>query len=248
MEIITSAQNRIVKLARSLADKKYRDEHGLFLAEGGNLVKDIPRGAEVSFLLLTPERAGEAAELLASTRAQVYYVSDAVMKSLSDTVSPYGMAAALKIPRREFALPQGNALVLDGVSDPGNLGTILRTAAAADFTDVYLLDCADVYAPKTVRASMGGVFRVRAAKVTEEQAAEVAEKTVSVALDMDGGSIAECTLTPPVTLIAGSEAHGVRERLLKAAGGVKSLPMKNGMESLNVAVAAAVAMYRIYNN
>ena len=140
-EIITSTKNATVKLARSLAEKKFREEHGLFLVEGGNIVKDIPAGTEVEFYLVSESRAEETAAALALTRAKVYYVTDAVMKSLSDTVTPYGLAAAVKIPERQFALPEGNAILLDGVSDPGNLGTVIRTAAAAGFGRLLLPGC-----------------------------------------------------------------------------------------------------------
>lgn len=244
-EIITSTKNATVKLARSLAEKKFREEHGLFLVEGGNIVKDIPAGTEVEFYLVSESRAEETAAALALTRAKVYYVTDAVMKSLSDTVTPYGLAAAVKIPERQFALPDGNAILLDGVSDPGNLGTVIRTAAAAGFGDVYLLGCADPYSGKAVRASMGGIFRVRVTEVSEEQAVALVVGTSSVTLDMGGENILAKGLRAPVTLVAGSEAHGVRKIIADSSEKIGSLPMQGGMESLNVAIAAAVAMYSV---
>lgn len=251
MEIITSVKNDTVRLAKSLAEKKFRGQTGLFLVEGGNIVKDIPQDVNVRFYLATERRADEIPVRVDSSRPQVYYVTDAVMKSLSDTVTPYGLAAVAEIPVREFAHPRGNALLLDGVSDPGNLGTVLRTAAATGFDDVYFLGCADPYSPKTVRASMGGIFRTRLYEVTEEQACELASDDGAVALDMAGKSFTEGGLPPRVTLVAGSEAHGVRPAVLRACASVRSLPMFNGMESLNVAVASAVAMYLsafIFNN
>ena len=243
-EIITSTKNATVKLARSLAEKKFREEHGLFLVEGGNIVKDIPVGTEVEFYLVSESRAEETAAALALTRARVYYVTDAVMKSLSDTVTPYGIAAAVKIPERRFALPAGNAVLLDGVSDPGNVGTVIRTAAAAGF-DVFLLGCADPFSGKAVRASMGGIFRTRVTEITEEQAVELVSRTSSVTLDMGGENILAKGLRAPVTLVAGSEAHGVRQCVAEKSKLIGSLPMQGGMESLNVAVAAAVAMYSV---
>lgn len=245
MDVITSTQNATVKLFRSLSEKKFREREGLFPVEGGNIVRDIPRTQGVKFVLATPARAEEAQARFGA--AKVLCVSEEVMKSVSDTVTPYGLAAAAEIPARGFSLPTGNALLLDGVSDPGNLGTILRTAAATGFDDVYLLDCADEYAPKAVRASMGGIFRVRTYKVTEEQAIGLAEGARSAALDMGGDDLVCAPLAAPCLYIAGSEAHGVRESLIRAAREVKSLPMKNGMESLNVAVAVAVAMYMTFS-
>ncbi len=243
-EIITSTKNATVKLARSLAEKKFREEHGLFLVEGGNIVKDIPVGTEVEFYLVSESRAEETAAALALTRARVYYVTDAVMKSLSDTVTPYGIAAAVKIPERQFALPEGNAILLDGVSDPGNVGTVIRTAAATGF-EVFLLGCADPFSGKAVRASMGGIFRTRVTEITEEQAVELVSRTSSVTLDMGGENILAKGLRAPVTLVAGSEAHGVRQCVAEKSKLIGSLPMQGGMESLNVAVAAAVAMYSV---
>lgn len=243
-EIITSTKNATVKLARSLAEKKFREEHGLFLVEGGNIVKDIPAETEVEFYLVSESRAEETAAALALTRARVYYVTDAVMKSLSDTVTPYGIAAAVKIPERQFAFPDGNAILLDGVSDPGNVGTVIRTAAATGF-GVFLLGCADPYSCKAVRASMGGIFRTRVTEITEEQAVELVSRTSSVTLDMGGENILAKGLRAPVTLVAGSEAHGVRQCVAEKSKLIGSLPMQGGMESLNVAVAAAVAMYSV---
>lgn len=245
MEIVTSVQNRTVKLFRSLSEKKFREREGLFPVEGGNISKDIPPSAKVRFVLAVPERLGEAEERFPG--AQVVAVADEVMKSVSGTVTPYGLAAAVELPHFPFAPPRGNALLLDGVSDPGNLGTIIRTAAATGFNDVYLLDCADAYAPKSVRASMGGIFRVRACAVTEEEALRLASDTRSAALDMGGKDIFSFPVPSPCLLVAGSEAHGVRQSVLRAVKEVRALPMTGGMESLNVAVAAGIAMYTTFS-
>lgn len=255
MQIITSTKNQYVKQARSLAKKKFRDETGLFLVEGTNIIKDMPVQVEVEYLLATEQRADETerfcasyssknSSVLAFTRAQVYYVSEEIMQYVADTVSPYGLCAICKMPKREFAMPKGNALILDGVSDPGNLGTILRTAAACDFLDVYLLDTADIYSPKVVRATLGGLFRVNTYQIDEKTALELMSNTNSCVLDMGGKNILENKPKAPVLLVAGNEAHGVRDALKKSAKNTYSLPMKNEIESLNVAVATAVAMYQ----
>ncbi len=178
------------------------------------------------------------------TRAQVYCVSDDVMQSISDTVTPYGIAAVCKQNDTPFALPKGNALLLDGVSDPGNLGTIFRTAAACGFEDIYLLDCADVYSPKVVRATLGSLFKVRSYRIDCEQALTLTRQTNSAVLDMNGTNILSAPPKSPVLFIAGSEAHGVSDMLKGEAKRTYSLPMKNDIESLNVAVATSVAMYQ----
>ena len=259
MQIITSTKNQFVKEARSLSQKKFRIETGLFLVEGINLIKDMPSSVRVKYVLATPSRESEvetiffsdekerqekAMQSVAFTRAQVYYVSDEVMAYVADTVSPYGICAVCEIPKSEFRMPDSNALLLDGVSDPGNLGTILRSAAACDFCDVYLFDTADVFSPKVVRATLGGLFRVRLHEVDECLALKLMAETNSAVLDMGGKNILENKPSTPVLLVAGNEAHGVREILKRAAKNTYSLPMKNEIESLNVAVATAVSMYQ----
>ncbi len=244
-EIITSTSNKIVKMVRSLKEKKFRDKTGLFLAEGMNLVKDIPSGMDVEFYVVSESRADEIDNIGLSSSAKLYYVSDSVMKSLSATVTPIGLLAVVRIPTPEFSFPRNKAIILDGVSDPGNVGGIIRTAAATGFEDVYLLDCADPYSPKAVRGSMSGIFRTRIFKTNEDQALAILKETNSVALDMDGEDITKDKICAPVTLVAGSEAHGVRELFKKESKKIGSLPMQSGMESLNVAVAASVAMYYV---
>lgn len=181
---------------------------------------------------------------ISRTRAQVYCVSDEVMQSISDTVTPYGIAAVCRQNDTAFALPKGNALLLDGVSDPGNVGTIFRTAAACGFEDIYLLDCADVYAPKVVRATLGSLFKVRFYRIDGEQALMLVRQTNSAVLDMNGTDILSAPPKSPLLFIAGSEAHGVSDMLKGEAKRTYSLPMKNDIESLNVAVATSVAMYQ----
>lgn len=250
MEIITSTKNQYVRQAKSLAERKFRLQTGLFLAEGINLIKDMPCDVSIQYILATEDCALQAQNLAAEhitvekTTPKVYYVTDEVMKYLADTVTPYGIAAVCNIPREQYELPQGNALLLDGVSDPGNIGTILRTAAACEFNTVYFLDTADAYSPKVVRASLGGIFKVKTVVVDETQAIELVRSTQSAVLDMNGVDLTKQKIIAPVLIVAGSEAHGVRAVLKTEAKSVISLPMKNNIESLNVAVATAVAMYQ----
>lgn len=253
MEIISSTKNQFVKLARSLQEKKFRTETGLFLVEGINLLKDLPDTVETEYLFSTEDRLDEANSIFSTskisgfinTRAQVYCVSEDVMQYISDTKTPYGILAVCKIPNKKFSVNENNAILLDGVSDPGNIGTIIRCAAACDYKDVYLLDCCDLYSPKVVRSTLGGLFRVNTHVISLEEARELIDKKTSAVLDMNGDDIFEKKLSGPVLLIAGNEAHGVRDEFKQNATYKLSLPMKNGIESLNVAVASAVAMYQI---
>lgn len=236
---ITSRQNATVKFVRSLQDKKSRKEFGLYLAEGVNLLKDADILPET--VLATPSRYEEAKKFFASSK--ILTVTDEVMQSVSDTKSPYGILAVVKMPKNEFKYPDGNAVLLDGVEDAGNLGTIMRTAIACGFDTVYLLDTADVYSPKVVRASLGAIFGLNVIEIDETQAIDLVRHENSAVLDMGGKNLLGERLTDKILFVAGSEAHGVRDSLKKNCKEVYSLPMKH-IESLNVAVATAVAMYQ----
>lgn len=215
------------------------------MTEGKNLLKDLPPHVEIEFILTTAERFDEANALSkAHGEAKVFAAADGLIKSVADTQTPYGIIAVCKIPSAEFSLPMGNAILLDGVADPGNVGTIFRTAAACDFKDIYLVDSADIYSPKVVRATLGGLFKVNAHVIDADVAADLIRSTNSAVLDMDGENLLSTKIDKPILFIAGNEAHGVRQEFKQIAKKTYSLPMQNGVESLNVAVASAVAMFR----
>lgn len=241
MEIITSAKNANLKLLKSLGDKKNRDSLNLFLVEGLNICRDIPNDFEIEFFAVDEDKIEKFRPVTDKFSAKVLAVKNPLLDTALDTVNPQGIAAVVKKKQKEFLFPKNNSILLDGVSDAGNVGAVLRTAAAAGFSQVYLLDCADAYSPKSVRASMGGIFKIDCIEVDEGHALDLVKNTNSVALDMGGGE--NLTKTRPVLLIGGNEARGIRQSVLNAAKSVFSLPMKNEMESLNIAVAMSIAMY-----
>ncbi len=255
MEQISSTKNQYVKLARSLFDKKNRTSSGLFLVEGINVLRDMPSTVQVEYLFFTDSRKDEALSLVESKMAEegnfsyahanIACVSDSVLSYITDTVSPYGIVAICKMLDNSFSLCEGKSILLDGVQDPGNLGTIIRTAAACNFKNVYLLDTVDLYSPKVVRSTLGAMFRVNIVKVSLEDVKErIAPHRSICVLDMDGENLLEVTIPENAVLVCGNEAHGVRKELKNLAKHTYSLPMTNGIESLNVAVASAVAMYQ----
>lgn len=260
MQTITSTKNQYVKLARSLSQKKFRVDTGLMLVEGVNLIKDMPSSVVVKYVFTTKERAGEVESIFAKRRVdnavlsekncdlvdnvEIFEVDNNIIDYISNTVTPYGIVAVCEIPIIPFEKPKGNALLLDAITDPGNMGTIMRSAAACGFLDIYMLDCVDLYSPKVVRATLGGLFRVRAFVIDEQQAIELMKDCNSAVLDMDGENILTANVPKPLLFVAGNEAHGVRDSLKDIAKHVYSLPMQNGIESLNVAVATSVAMYQ----
>jgi rRNA methylases len=242
METITSKSNERVKLVKKLADKKYRDELGLYVVEGLTLLKDMPESVKVQAFFVTEGIIEQAESIVSKYRAEIISVSQGVMNYIADTVTPSGILAVI---RRESGAPTGApSIVLDRVSDSGNVGTLIRTAAAFGYTDVYLVNTADAYSSKVARSSMGGLFKVNLIEATEKEVIASLKNHFKIALDMDGASIESVQAKAPVALFLGSEAHGLSDGFVAAADAVASISMLNEMESLNVAVAGAISMYK----
>jgi len=242
-EIITSAQNAKIKLLRSLGDKKSRISSGLFVAEGSNLVKDIKEKSSSLFV-----RAGDADKyntLIESWTGDVTLVADHIFDGVADTVSASGVLAAVPIPKSK-PLTGRIVLVLDGISDPGNLGTILRTACALGIYDIIGAECADFFNPKTVRASMGGIFLANLVEVRREELPELLKDYTVAALDMSGSDVYDFVPPARLALAVGSEAHGVSDTVKKLSSHTLAVPMYGGgIESLNAAISVSIALSAI---
>lgn len=245
MDTITSVANDKVKLVKKLNIKKYRQEYGLFVVEGVNILKDMPETTQVEYFFATESVFSTVKYIVDRFSAPCYTVTDEVMKSMADTVSPSGLLAVIRITQGKAV--NSNALVLDRVSDSGNIGTLIRTAVSAGFCNIYLINCVDVYSGKVARASMGGIFRAQLIDLSEDEAIKALKGYHSIAMDMNGADISLYKPTYPVAIVLGSESQGVSEKLLNSVNTIISLEMQNGMESLNVAVAGGIAMYFINN-
>ena len=248
--VITSISNEKVKLFRSLTESKGRKERGLYLAEGYNLVKDIPASAAVRYLFLKESKAEAYASEFARFGAETIVLSDELFDRVSDTVTPWGVAAVLEIPKSTdiSELNEDKLIVLDHLSDAGNVGAILRTAVAAGYRQAVLLECADPYSPKAVRSSMSAIFKIDLSFSDNKSflCSKNIKKYDIMVLDMAGESIFDYAPKGKFALVVGNEAHGVSPDL-KAACRKLSIPMRS-MESLNAAVSASVAMYLIEKN
>lgn len=249
MEIITSVNNPTVKRASSLSDKKYRRYYGTFLVEGYKLVNEIVCGAlELEKLYVESSQITKYSDLIAKCEPNVVVLSEIAFNKISSTVTSQGIIAEVKMkPSLELEIEQP-ILVLDRISDPGNLGTIIRTAAATGFRDIVLLECADPYNPKTVRSSSGGIFYTDFYPLEFDEFCEVCQKykTKIYIADMNGENVFKFdNKTENYALVIGSEGSGVSDRVRKIADQVLSLPMKSQMESLNAGVSASVIMYQL---
>jgi TrmH family RNA methyltransferase len=245
MKYITSADNNLIKIAASLKEKKYRQKYGLYVIEGWRAVKDaVEAGAEIECVFA---EEGQQFDLYDATQ-EVYIVPSRLMEKICGTATPQGIAALARIKTPKLGALSW-CLVLDRLSDPGNLGTIIRTAAACGVRDIILCGCADPYNPKCVRATMGGLNYVNLFEMEAEKAID-AVKGAGIPLlcaDMGGKNIFERKKQDNFALVIGSEAHGMGEAFLKACDEVISLPMRN-VESLNAAVCASVMMYLLIHS
>ena len=167
------------------------------------------------------------------------------MQQISDTTTPAGIVAVVAMPP-DRRVSKEDVVVLDGISDPGNFGTIVRTCVACGITQILAVNCTDWTAGKVVRGSMGGVFSVNIVTVAggDEAGALLADHNV-YALDMGGENVYEAVIdkAKPFALVTGNEAHGVSQFFRQRADKILALPMKEGMESLNAAVATSIALY-----
>lgn len=246
MERITSVKNPLIARLRSLKSGRARREAGLFVVEGETMLREALGAGLAARVFLS-----EQPSLLAERFEQAHLVSRGVLEAVCDTKTPQGMLGAFELPAPVGLEDAPDRLVaLDGVQDPGNVGTIWRTADAAGFSGLLLgTRCADPYSPKVQRAAMGSGFRlpVLAAEPLEGALSQLrARGWRIVASALDGGDFyARAEAGNRFVLVIGSEAHGVSAAVRAQADEAVRLPMRGGAESLNAAVAAGIMMYEM---
>lgn len=251
METITSKNNPAVMAAAKLADKKYRERTGTFAFEGIKLFSEaLSAGVRFSRVFVTETAYEKYGERLSAVGAdKLTLVSDAVYEKLSFERAPQGVFCVAYYfspsPKAETSL----VILLDGVADPGNFGAVLRSADAFGIDAVYVgADSADLYNPKTVRACMGSLFRVdvrRVDSVAEQVRALRADgfRVYATALDARSEDIRRANLSGKVGFVIGNEGHGVSTSVLDACTGSVIIPMSDGPQSLNAAVASGIVMW-----
>jgi TrmH family RNA methyltransferase len=245
------------KLLGRLLQRKSREKEGLFLVEGiRSGAEAVEAGADITFAVRSPRAlelvGGEAlSDRLEQMGVEVAHVTDAELAGFSDADAPQGLLLVCREPDRELAqLSRGaeqRLLLLDGLQDPGNVGTLVRVAAAFGLSGVVALEgTADLYNPKAVRASAGGVFRVPLVRETWQVAGDwMRQHHVKLLVAHPAGvDVARATVAAPWALVVGGEARGVRPEL-SAAGQLIGIPMPGGSESLNAAVAGSILLYVI---
>ena len=244
-EYITSRKNPLLQqVKRLLTSRKERWETGLFVSDGTKLLQEAIRwwpGLDTVIL-------SEDVDMELPLGVRCVKVPADVMESISPMQSPQGALFLCRLPEETPFTPQAGMLLLDGIQNPGNLGTILRTADALQIPVALLEGCADPYSHKVVRASMGAVFRMEIPQTTwaeVKEACEYAKIPIAVtALNDTAQDIRQAPLAT-MAVVIGSEGQGVRQEILQAAEHSLIIPMNPNCESLNASVAAAIVMWQM---
>ena len=244
-ERITSRRNPLVQQVKKLlTSKREREKLGLFVSDGTKLLEEAVRycpGLHTVFL-------SEGVEVRVPESCRVIRVSREVMEAISPMESPQGAVFLCKLPEKREFRPEKGMLLLDGIQDPGNLGTILRTADAWNVPVALLEGCADPFSHKVVRSSMGAVFRAPVTvtdwQTAKESCARAGIPVAVTALNQRAEDIRKADVAA-MAVVIGSEGQGVRREILESAGHCLIIPMNDHCESLNAAIAAATVMWQM---
>jgi TrmH family RNA methyltransferase len=267
-DIISSRNNPTVKWAASLATKKGRDALASFIAEGEKLsIEALSAHLPVTHIFISEKKQGELMARLADflrdpaySDTQLITLSESAFEKISTEMSPQGIISVIKyldffreidiIYKEEFfVLPDERIIILSSVRDPGNLGAVIRSAAAFGVDHVILTaDSADIYNPKTVRSAMGSLFRVKVTTVSDicsfvSLLRECGRRVFAAELSENALSVNEVGLLPTDAVIIGNEGHGIPRELSSVCTKSVYIPISKKTESLNAAVAAAVFMW-----
>ena len=268
-EIVTSRQNALVKLTASLSERKFREREGLFRFDGKKLFGEALAAKLPLFAVWWKESAvrslvafAGAAELPDGCRSVI--LPDELFDKLSEEKSPEGVICVsryldkfhkiVKMDERiasEALFLQGHTLLVESVRDPGNLGTVIRSAAAFGVAQIVLsADCADIYHPRTIRAAMGTLFHTRIVTVADLPRAITAlrerGRVYAAALDDTAARLGQVTFGANDAVMVGNEGHGLSPEAIAACSDTIYIPMADGVESLNAGVAASVLLWELY--
>ncbi|MDA3844840.1 MAG: RNA methyltransferase [Candidatus Kapabacteria bacterium] len=247
---MTEISKNTINLLKALSTKKGRKSSGLFLVEGIKMCMELPScNMQTDFIVISDSAEDEARKLagkLSASGSAVYSATDAQIRKISDTQTPQGIIAAVKINDEPLVISD-RMLILNGVSDPGNVGTIIRTADWFGFDSIILdSECADIYNPKVVRSTMGSIFRTnihRTDDLPNLLKNELKDHEIFAAVLDHSESIIDCKPTDRFGIILGNESQGISKKITELSDRRFRIPGIGQAESLNVASAAAVSLY-----
>ena len=244
-ERITSRKNPLLQQVKKLlSSKKAREEAGLFVSDGTKLLAEAVKWYPgLRTVILSDGVEAEVPEHI-----RVIRIPGDVMESISPMQSPQGALFLCKLPEKQIFEPKPGMLLLDGIQDPGNLGTILRTADALNIPVALLEGCSDPYSHKVVRSSMGAVFRTDVVQTNwaeVQNSCKAAGIPVGVTALSDRAKDIRLADVKKMAVVIGSEGQGVRKEILESADAELIIPMNPRCESLNAAVAATIVMWQM---
>ncbi|MCQ2744144.1 MAG: RNA methyltransferase [bacterium] len=245
---ITSVNNEIIKETSKLLISKYRDEKGLFILEG---IKGIEEAFNANLEILkifVEENSSEQIYPLLQNKDIIYEVSEAVMKKISDAKTPSKAIAVVKKPNVKWSDDYKNIILLDGIKDPGNLGTIIRTASAFSVDAIILYgDTVDLFNPKCVRATVGNLWKIPIFKFEDLKHLKGYEFVATLPNGENVINIKDYKPARKTIVMFGSEAKGLSEELKQMADKNITISMKKTVESLNLSVSAGIIMNQLFN-
>ncbi len=250
MEIkkITSAQNEYIKKIVSLGTKKHREETGLFIAEGEHLVEmALASGCEIESIIMSESFLEKKSDYFLN---DVVLVPDSLFTKISDAKTPQGVMAVILMPEKTKNDFCGKYIYCDNLQDPGNIGTIIRTADAFSLDGVILSKgCADVFSPKVIRSSQGSLFNIKV--ITDSDISDLIKAKdqgvmiTSTTLYGESVTLKNMKISKNQIFVIGNEGSGVSEDILKISDEIAYIPMSGKAESLNAGVASAILMYEV---
>lgn len=260
-EYISSRKNRRVTDAASLSERKYRERTGVFAAEGvkllGELISNGISPNEVFFTERAYEQNKALIEKAASLGADMLLVTDEVAAKLSEERAPQGVFSTARLPKKEMfseelaRSAENGFVVLDSVQDPGNVGTVIRTAVSLGISDIVLCgECADIWSRKTQRGAMGALLRANiyfceSVDDCVRMITEVGRKIYAAALHEGAKSASSFDFEKGDSVLIGNEGHGLSDKTVSLCTDAVIIPMKNGMDSLNAGIAAAILIWKM---
>lgn len=240
--MITSKSNETIKYAQKIKEKKYSRLEGTCLVESLKLVQELYQNGLIETILATQEKMPKLAEIPSQ---HIEVISENIAEYLSNASTTDGVFGICKIPSVENP-NYHRCIVLDNIQDPSNLGAIIRSAKAFGFDTILALDSVYPYTFKGIRASMGHIFGVNFLDITFEQLKSIKEKEniQFVVADMNGEDVSHFSLNQDnLAIVIGNEGSGISNQLLQISDSVISIPMNEGVESLNASVSAGIIMY-----
>lgn len=253
-EIVSSSDNPTVKLYSKLSkSKKARSENGMFVLEGIRLCMDAVRTGNTEIILTVKTALDRLSLEEEGYGGRVIIITDEIAGRLSDTRTTQGVFAICKIPEKkdiQQIITSGRRyIVLDGLQDPANIGTIIRTADAVGIDAVIICGCCDLYNPKVIRGTMGSIFRIA---VTETEFSEVMEcfgkknvPTFAAVVDKNAKSLTDCDFSAGGAVIIGNEGNGLSEGDASRCNEKMTIKMHGNIESLNAAMAAGIIAWEM---